>query len=396
MKLKVVLFSLSLVLVLVACGGDEPSGDDLPMQNVSAPAATITLFDDPTNNGDATDAFVSFNRGSDETLIDEYRVFLVKTENSAAFSLSTAESVAAGRFLAVSPNGSNQEVTFNTGITDADGDAIAEDQPYTAFVLSVADGVNATLNRLSTGSASLTLAQTSIKITYMGNMGFVITDGDKQVIIDGLHGNLNGWYQVPPTAMTDLQAGRAPYGPSDIAMCTHAHGDHLSNAAVNSFLAANSGARFLAPPQARSGISSSRAESLNTALHESEIFIHNEVEVEVLHAHHFDQFGNDFSGVENYMYIVNIGGMKVLHMGDVRYSANNLSPFDLGAKDIDIVIIPTFNTLVSAANNTLIMDQISPDHIIATHLQTSTVVSTVQVAFPQADVFNTPLGFKRY
>lgn len=196
--------------------------------------------------------------------------------------------------------------------------------------------------------------------------------------------------------MNNLQSGRAPFGPSDIAMTTHGHGDHYSIPAINTFLASNNNAQYLAPPQARSGINGSRVVNLTPALHESEVFTHNEIEVEVLHAHHFDQFGNDFSGVENYMYIVQIGGLKVLHMGDVRYSEANLSPFNLKDKGIDIVIIPTFNTLINMSNSDLIKDQINPRHIIATHLQSTTAISAVQLAFPEAEVFTLPLGFKRY
>lgn len=386
-------FLLFLTLIFCACD----NGDTTPVPVVlSAPKATITLVDDPFNNGNGSDLLVAFNKGSDETLISEYRVMVVKNENAGSFNLTSAEALPDSRYVAVIPNGNDQEVSLSASLMDADGASIQEGRPYVIFVLSVADGDNATINSLSAVSSPIELAQHAIKITYMGNMGFVISDGSKQVIIDGLHGNLTGWYQVAQTALNDLQSGRAPFGPSDIAMTTHAHTDHYTIPAINSFLASNINAQYLSPPQARGGINGSRVASLTPALHTSEIFTHNDITVEVLHAHHFDQFGNDFSGVQNYMYVVEIGGLKVLHMGDVRYSAANLSPFNLKEKGIDIVIIPTFNTLISMGNNDLIRDQVNPKHIIATHLQSTTAVSAVQLTFPEADVFTLPLGFKRY
>ncbi|MCE7990558.1 MAG: hypothetical protein HEP71_01205 [Roseivirga sp.] len=384
-----------LFIPFIFCACDSGDGNPVPAE-LSAPKATITLVDDPFNNGDGSDLLVAFNKGSDETLISEYRIMVVKNENAGSFNLTSAEALPDSRYVAVTPNGNDQEVSLSANLMDADGTTIAEGRPYVVFILSVADGDQATLNSLSTVSSAIELAQHAIKITYMGNMGFLISDGSKQVIIDGLHGNLTRWYQVPQTALNNLQSGRAPFGPSDIAMTTHAHSDHYAIPAINTYLASNINGQYLAPPQARSGINGSRVASLSPVLHTSEVFTHNDIRVEVLHAYHFDQFGNDFSGVENYMYVVEIGGLKVLHMGDVRYSAANLSPFNLKDKGIDVVIIPTFNTLISMANNDLIKDQIDPKHIIATHLQSTTAVSTVQLAFPQADVFTLPLGFKRY
>lgn len=374
------------------------SGDGEPVPAVlNAPTVAITLVDDLTNQGNASDLQVTFNKGADETLISAYRIIVVKNENAGTFTLSSAEALTETSYESVTPNGNDREVTLRSALTDADGTAIVEGKAYVVFVLSMADGVKATLNSLSGVSQPIELAQHAIKITYMGNMGFVISDGNKQVIIDGLHGNLTGWYQVPQTALNNLQSGRAPFGASDIAMTTHGHGDHYSIPAINSFLVSNANAMYLAPPQARSGISGNQVADLNIELHEEQLFSHNNIEVEILRGYHFNpSTGHDFSGVENYMYIVHIGNLKVLHMGDLRYTEANLTPFNLKDRGIDIVIIPTFSNLIDASHNDLIKAQVNPRHIIATHLQSTTPVSTVRFAFPEADVFTLPLGFKRY
>ena len=78
----------------------------------------------------------------------------------------------------------------------------------------------------------------------------------------------------------------------------------------------------------------------------------NGVTIDVLHFRHFDQFGNDFSDVENYGFVVHLGGKRILHVGDVHYGVSNFEPFGLADVGIDVVILPTFNTLLSSMNGT--------------------------------------------
>ena len=228
-------------------------------------------------------------------------------------------------------------------------------------------------------------------------MGVVISDGTKQVIIDGLHTNGTGWYQADENNLNALIRGNAPWGSTDILMTTHNHGDHFSPSQVNSFMSSNLNALLIAPPQARGSISnSSRTSQINPAMLQSETVVHNEIEVEVLNLRHFDQFGNDFSGVQNYAYIVNIGDKKVMHVGDAFYSTTNFSSFDLKSKGIDVLIIPTFNTLISSANRDILMTNINPKNIIAAHLQTSTSISSVKTIYPGATIFTEKGASKRY
>ena len=99
-------------------------------------------------------------------------------------------------------------------------------------------------------------------------------------------------------------------------------------------------------------------------------------------------FGNNFSGVENYGYLVEIGGKKILHLGDVDFFAGNFSPFELTSENIDAVLIPTFNTLISSSNKSLMDSQIGARKIVCMHLQSTTSIDQVLGAFPGSTVFS--------
>lgn len=385
--------TFTFLLILAACGGGGDEPDPNPMRVLSA---SNLMIDDITNNGNASDIQISFDKANDESNIIEYRVILVKSNSANNFTIQLAEGLASTAYFTVAKTGNNIQTTLGLNMTDSEGQLVNNGQEYVAFVMSVADDSEETLNSLSIGSNVLPVGETSIKITYAGNMGVVISDGAKQVAIDAMHGNLGGWYQIETSDLIALQRGDAPWGCTDIVMTTHNHGDHFSSSAANSLLNAQPNALYIAPTNARGGISNSRIADTNPDPGTSVRITHNDIDVDVLRVTHFNQFGNDFSTVESYAFLVHIGGMKVLHLGDVLYDNDNLSPFDLANQDIDVVVIPTFNTLISASNREIIQNQVAPDHIIAIHLQTSTQISSVQNVYPNATIFTEATSFKRY
>ncbi|HPG73970.1 MAG TPA: hypothetical protein PLM49_06740, partial [Bacteroidales bacterium] len=75
------------------------TGIYLPLEAVSS----VSVLD-VANNGDGRDMEVTFSKVSDETLVSEYRVMVVKTPDSYSFDLASANSTE--NYLSVLPNGS--------------------------------------------------------------------------------------------------------------------------------------------------------------------------------------------------------------------------------------------------------------------------------------------------
>lgn len=113
---------------------------------------------DIADNGNGLDLEVSFNQGTDETTINEYRIMVVKSVNAGAFDLTAANAVVPANYTTVAPSGGGVYTqTVGAGALDVDGDAVTNSQPYVIFIHSEADGVNATTNSLSSGSPEVTL-----------------------------------------------------------------------------------------------------------------------------------------------------------------------------------------------------------------------------------------------
>ena len=378
------------------CSKDESSNPDGPSE---VPRVTEITVDDITNNGNGSDLEATFSKAEDETLVSEYRIMVVPSNR--AFSLEEANAVASSAYTSVVPNGSNHTVVLDASSVDVEQQPIVEAKEYVVSVLSISTDESIS-NSISPRSEPITLAQTTIKITYIGNDGVYISDGEKAVIIDALPGNLNGWNPVANGIQSKVESGASPFGNVVAAMVTHNHGDHYSISSVNSFLSVNSDAVFLAPSQVvESGINggADQIEDLNLALDtETEVNVSG-VRIRIMRIRHFTpQDGTNFSGTVNYAFLVEIGGKKVLHIGDGNLSIGNFSDLGLKSEGVDVALIPTFNfsSQLTEARRQVLLDHISPDHIIGLHLASATPSSDVTNLYPGAIVFRESLQSIRF
>ena len=122
----------------------------------------------------------------------------------------------------------------------------------------------------------------------------------------------------------------------------------------------------------------------------------NNIQIDILSLRHFDAFGNDFSSVINYGYLIELEGIKILHLGDVDMTSENFDNFDLANEGIDVVIIPTFvqSVHLTTTNRDVMLNLINPTDIIGTHLLSGsiqTIISQVSAIYPNAIIFETPL-----
>ncbi|WP_036709560.1 copper amine oxidase N-terminal domain-containing protein [Paenibacillus pinihumi] len=123
--------------------------------NLSAPS--INKVEDISDYGDGRDLRVSFNRSSDESKVNLYRIFVVNTSNTSNFNLQSANSVAYGNYTEVYKNGSNQTITLNSSSRDTQGYTITTGRQYRVYVMAVGNERVNYQNALSSSSSTISL-----------------------------------------------------------------------------------------------------------------------------------------------------------------------------------------------------------------------------------------------
>lgn len=117
---------------------------------VEAGAATITAVYDNDIYDDVRDFQVEFNAAQNEDLVSEYRILVQGTGSAFSYNLEEANLIPEGNYITVEKTGASvYTVDFTLGQKDVDGRTIHTGEYYDMFILSVADGTNATMNSLS-------------------------------------------------------------------------------------------------------------------------------------------------------------------------------------------------------------------------------------------------------
>jgi len=177
---------------------------------------------------------------------------------------------------------------------------------------------------------------TELVIEHIANAGVKISSGNKTVLIDALFGPHKRFNSLSEKAFTQLTKQGA-----DVALTTHRHSDHFGAKRTSNFLKHNPDTLFISTPQVLKKLAGKvaspqlRTESL--AAFQSKLFSHHNVNVSVLNFPHGDP--GVHAKTQNYAYLVDINGWKVLHIGDAGINVEQIEGLKLAKKNIDVALI---------------------------------------------------------
>lgn len=250
---------------------------------------------------------------------------------------------------------------------------------------------------LQYGICNSSVAQQRVTVTYIANEGVLIGSGTSQVLIDGLHAPYYPIYQhTPDSIVTKIFAGVHPFESIDFVLVSHIHRDHFSAPMIASYLTEQNAPILFSTPQVVDSVASylpavfaSSTERLKSfpytsngaiALHEDEIRIKG---FKIQHG------GHRWRWIQNAGHIIEMAGLKFLHVGDPSYGQKDIAIQNLPATGIDVAILP-FWFLTSSEGRKVVDSDIQPKHIIAVHVspnEASDVKQQVATYYPNAVVF---------
>lgn len=145
----------------------------------SVDAATNVSMSDVADYGDGRDLSVSFNRPQTDSNITNYRLFIVKSNESSSFTLAKAVGASSQYYTNVNKSTSSSiKVNLSSTTRDTSGDLIRNGVSYTAFVLSVSNNTNLLDHRLSNSSSSLVLNQGTLTAPTISKVEDIADNGD--------------------------------------------------------------------------------------------------------------------------------------------------------------------------------------------------------------------------
>lgn len=248
-----------------------------------------------------------------------------------------------------------------------------------------------------------------VEITYLANEGFLLAAGEHKVLIDALFAGLDGYPKVPAEVGSKLARAAAPFDGIDLVLATHFHGDHFGAAAVARHLAA-SGATFVSTPDAVARLAAATDDPVRAVARypaegqRSALDLDDDLGVEVLNLHH----GRSRPEIQNLGFLIELGGLKILHVGDTEVSVDDLRPYDLASEGIDVALVPGW--IVAEPRWRPVVAEIAPRHVVVMHLAEPSApaswfgsagnregrIALIREHFPEAWIPTEPMARRRY
>lgn len=230
-------------------------------------------------------------------------------------------------------------------------------------------------------------------VTYLANEGVMLDDGERVVLIDALFREGVAGYAVHSPALRDsLERARPPFDRVTAVLVTHRHDDHFDPASVMRFLAHNpratvlAGADVVAPLTAFSDPVELIERRVRTASPDWMGTVRRVVggiPVTALGLRHGyrHNYGLDHRG-----YVVEIAGLRVLHLGDLEVIPENIDPFQFPGMDIDVALVPYW-MLLDGEGRERVRSGIAARHVLAFHIEpgrAAAIARRLATLYPEA------------
>ncbi|HEY9429857.1 MAG TPA: MBL fold metallo-hydrolase [Blastocatellia bacterium] len=253
-----------------------------------------------------------------------------------------------------------------------------------------------------------------LEITYLANEGFLISGAGKKILLDALfREGVKGYAAPSAPAREKLEKAAAPFDSVDLALATHYHADHFDPMAVSRYLLSNPQALFVSTPQAVEKLkaaepqfASLKSRVIAAAPKEGERvrIAHRGIAAQALNVHH----GRN-RPIENLGFLVEIGGRKLLHIGDAEATDADLATYELPKEAIDIAFVPYWYFLSDGLKKA-VSGQLRPRHIVVMHIPPlneeddwikqrggwTKALNGIRADFPNAVIFEREMESKKF
>lgn len=256
-------------------------------------------------------------------------------------------------------------------------------------------------NGINTGSG--------LSVEYVANEGVLIKSGSKSILLDAIHRNYKPAYAfTPDEILQKIETARFPYNKIDLILVSHYHLDHFHAESIAKHLKNNPKSIIASSEQVvvaveeelsklagRDGKPSAVKNRLRKIRYEwktSTKFEEDGLKVKFLSLLHANSKLAAFKNIQNFGHIIEIGGKKLLHVGDADMFADNFTAFELEKESIDIAFVPYW-FLLSEEGRDILRVQIRAKTIVAIHVPPSgqsTTIRNILGAMPSAIVFSQP------
>lgn len=246
-------------------------------------------------------------------------------------------------------------------------------------------------------------AEGGVTLYFLGNEGYALECRGKTVLVDALQtlgAREKGDLTQP--VYEQMLARRPPFMTVALVLVSHDHADHFVPSVAAAFLAkhpetllastADVLKRLRAQPEA--GKIEPRLREIQTRRGEVVSFSPADIKVEVMDLAHL---APQMYPIRVVAHLIEFGGLRILHLGDGELNDEELAPFHLASRPIDVAILPYWVFLHEGAKER-VARLLGARQIVAMRLpagDTAAAQNRIRKVFPNAIILTRPLEARR-
>lgn len=210
------------------------------------------------------------------------------------------------------------------------------------------------------------------RITYIANMGFILSNEKSKIIIDALFEPVISEYPAPSkqcieAILSDTKADR-----DTIMIVTHNHADHYNPMLTQKFLSADPQSKLVCSEQVKKELSmlsefdnyERQIITLNGKMRAD--FEFNNSSIQIMKTDHCGPPGDPVTDVENLCCLLSFNGVNILHPGDCHQDSEFIESLNLTDSNIDVALLPIW--MFDPDGLEIIKNFIKPKKVAITHV----------------------------
>jgi L-ascorbate metabolism protein UlaG (beta-lactamase superfamily) len=222
-----------------------------------------------------------------------------------------------------------------------------------------------------------------VRVTHVFNAGYLITVGDKRILIDALY------LGHPEGILKPVVYAQPPFDGVDLILATHEHQDHFSPELVARYMRENPHTVFVSTGNSVDQLLAEDSELRDrTIAIELEKGEREQIEVEGIDLEAI-YLSHGVVGLLNLGFIITVDGAKLFHTGDLSPDAVHVSylqDYGLPEEQIDVAFVPDF-LLIMKEYHAHVLEGIQPRYVMPMHYAYQDPPSGIEDDFPTAFVF---------
>lgn len=217
-------------------------------------------------------------------------------------------------------------------------------------------------------------------LTYLANEAVFVEGADGSILIDApFTDGVDPYPRIEPGTLRQIRDAEPPFDAVDWILITHEHADHGDADAIADHLLANPRTRLASTAAVVEAVRTSIAERQRSPEVPADVARRLVVvepaegqpegvqakadapRIEGVALHH----GRDQGAAANLGWLVDLGGTRLLHMGDSEIVASDLAARRLAGLDIDIALAPTW--YLSSGTYRPVLEMLEAERILLIH-----------------------------